>query len=179
MDPEHANGERPGAPLRRIEPANWSARPFHLLDEEWALLVGGIEAPNPMTISWGGFGTLWEHPVATVYVRPVRHTFSLLNRDPYFTVNFLPERFRDALRICGELSGRDGDKWARAGIHPLGGGEVPVPRVAEARIALECRTLAHLDIDPARFVDPRVHRHYPAEDYHRLFLGQVVAAWIR
>jgi len=179
MDPHSPSRNPLGAPLRRIDPSDWSTRPFLVLDEEWALLVGGIDAPNPMTISWGGFGTLWERPVATVYVRPVRHTFSLLNRDPYFTVNFLPAALLPALQICGEVSGRDADKWALAGIHPLRGGVVPVPRVAEARIALECRTLAHLEVDPARFIDPAIARHYPEADYHRAFLGEVLAVWVR
>ena len=100
--------------MQRIDPAHLTLRPFEILDVEWALLVAGSERPNPMTVSWGGLGTLWNRPVATVYVRPTRHTFSLLEAEPSFTLNFLPEPFRGALDLCGSRSGRDLDKWKAA-----------------------------------------------------------------
>ena len=35
--------------------------PFNLLDNDWALLTAGsAESFNTMTVSWGGFGVLWE-----------------------------------------------------------------------------------------------------------------------
>ncbi len=162
--------------MRSIDPKELVLRPFQILDKEWALLVGGIRSPNPMTVSWGGFGTLWNRPVITVYVRPTRFTWSRLMEDAFFTLNFLPEEHRRALDICGERSGRDVDKWELTGLHPEPGGAVAVPCVAEARLAFECRTLATLDLDPARFIDPQVEANYPARDYHRLFLGEVLAA---
>jgi flavin reductase (DIM6/NTAB) family NADH-FMN oxidoreductase RutF len=163
--------------MRRIAPQELLVRPFEILDREWALLVAGSERPNPMTVSWGGLGTLWDRPVATVYVRPTRFTFSLLEAEPAFTLNFLPEGHRAALNLCGARSGRDTDKWAETGLLPLPGVAVPVPRVAEAELALECRTLATLDLDPSRFLDPAIATLYPREDYHRLFLGEVLAVW--
>lgn len=43
---------------------------FDQFDKKWALLTAGkIDNFNSMTISWGGLGTLWNKPVATVYVR--------------------------------------------------------------------------------------------------------------
>ena len=33
---------------------------------------------NTMTISWGGLGTLWERPVATVYVKKNRYTLAFM-----------------------------------------------------------------------------------------------------
>ncbi len=152
-------------------------RPFHILDEEWALLVGGHERPNPMTVSWGGLGTLWNRPVATIYVRPTRHTFDLLNVHPEFTLCFLPPAMKAALDLCGSCSGRDTDKWAAAGLRPEPSAAVAVPRVAGASLVLEGRVLATLDLDPTRFLDPTIESLYPQRDYHRAFIGEVVAAW--
>ncbi len=163
--------------MQRIDPAHLTLRPFEILDVEWALLVAGSERPNPMTVSWGGLGTLWNRPVATVYVRPTRHTFSLLEAEPSFTLNFLPEPFRGALDLCGSRSGRDLDKWKAAGLGREPSATIPVPRVAGADLALECRVLATVDLDPARFLDPEIHDLYPACDYHRAFLGEVLAVW--
>ena len=163
--------------MKKIEVAELTVRPFHLLDKEWALLVAGAEKPNPMTVSWGGMGTLWHRPVVTVYVRPTRHTFALLNGRPEFTLNFLPAARKSALQFCGSHSGRDLDKWTAAGLAPEPSASVAVPRVAGARLALECRTLSTLDLDPSRFLDAAVEAEYPQKDYHRVFLGQVLAAW--
>ena len=57
------------------------------------------------------------------------------------------------------------------------GETVPVPRVAEAELTLECRVLATLDFDPARFLEPAIHELYPRKDYHRVFLGEVLTAF--
>jgi flavin reductase (DIM6/NTAB) family NADH-FMN oxidoreductase RutF len=135
--------------VRAISPHELSVRPFTVFDKQWALLVAGSARPNPMTVSWGGLGTLWNRPVATVYVRPTRFTYSLLDAEPWFTVNFLPEALRT----------------------------VPVPRVAEAELALECKILATLDLDPRRFLDRSADAFYPLSDYHRMFVGEVLAAF--
>ncbi|MBI5013924.1 MAG: flavin reductase family protein [Deltaproteobacteria bacterium] len=163
--------------MRKIDPAELAVRPFQLLDKEWALLVAGHNRPNPMTVSWGGLGTLWNRPVVTVYVRPTRHTWGLLNAHPEFTLNVLPAASRPALELCGSRSGRDLDKWVAAGLTAQPSEVVAVPRVAGARLAFECRALATLDVDPSRFLDPSIEKLYAAKDYHRVFLGEVLAVW--
>jgi flavin reductase (DIM6/NTAB) family NADH-FMN oxidoreductase RutF len=163
--------------LRRLDPKEIALKPFAALDDDWALLVGGDEKPNPMTVSWGGFGTLWNRPVVTAYVRPTRFTYGLLNGHPEFTLNFLPEPLRAALELCGATSGVDTDKWAAARLTPLPSETVKVPRVAEARLSFECRVLASFDFDPARFFDRTILDQYPGKDFHRAFVGQVLAAF--
>jgi len=163
--------------VRRWNPEDVTLPPFTLFDRQWALLVVGRERPNPMTVSWGGLGTLWDRPVATVYVRPSRFTFSLLDEEPEFTLNFLPEAHRAALDVCGSASGRDTDKWAATGLGRITAERVRVPRVAEAELSLECRVLATVDLDPGRFLEPAIERMYPRKDYHRVFLGEVLAVW--
>jgi flavin reductase (DIM6/NTAB) family NADH-FMN oxidoreductase RutF len=163
--------------VKRVNPTDLVLRPFELLDLEWALLVAGKDRPNPMTVSWGGLGTLWQRPVATVYVRPTRHTYSLLAAHPEFTLNFLPESRHEALDLCGTRSGRDLDKWAAAKLEKVPSERVAVPRVGDAALSLECRVLSTLDVDPTRFLDPEIEDLYPDRDYHRIFLGEVLAAW--
>ena len=63
--------------LKQLNPSELVISPFDILDKSWALLVAGVEHPNPMTVSWGGFGTLWNKPVVTLYVRPTRYTWQL------------------------------------------------------------------------------------------------------
>ncbi|HCF59929.1 MAG TPA: flavin reductase [Myxococcales bacterium] len=163
--------------MQRIDPKQLALRPFAAFDQDWALLVGGVSKPNPMTVSWGGVGTLWNRPVATVYVRPTRHTYSLLDETPELTLNFLPEGMRAALQLCGSRSGRDTDKWQEAGLEPEKAETIQVPRVAGARLALECRVLATFDLAPERFLDPSILGLYPKRDFHRAYVGEVLAAF--
>jgi flavin reductase (DIM6/NTAB) family NADH-FMN oxidoreductase RutF len=163
--------------MRPVDLGTLSMQPFRLLDQQWGLLVAGVERPNPMTVAWGGFGTLWNRPVLTVFVRPTRFTFELLARDPFFTLSFLPDEWRDTLELCGTRSGRDTDKWAASGLVPEPSETIPVPRAAQAELAFECRVLATVDLDPKGFNDPSLEDLYPVSDYHRVYFGHVLAAW--
>ena len=61
---------------------NFKVAPFYMLDQEWALLTAGMKDKfNTMTISWGGFGTLWNKPVVTVYVKPIRYTYQFTSQN--------------------------------------------------------------------------------------------------
>lgn len=164
--------------MRSISPYDLSLRPFSILDRDWALLVAGTREPNPMTVSWGGFGTLWNLPTVTVYVRPTRFTFGLLEGEPEFTLNVMPPAFKKALELCGTKSGRDTHKWSAAGLRPVPSERVEVPRVEGADLSLECRVVATLALDPARFMDPRIKGFYPEADHHTAFLGEVLTAWV-
>ena len=49
--------------------------PFTAFDKGWGLVTAGdAKEYNTMTVSWGGLGTLWNKPVATIYIRPQRYT---------------------------------------------------------------------------------------------------------
>ena len=68
---------------------------FSLFNNKWALLTAGNkENFNMMTISWGGLGTIWNKPVATVYVRQSRHTHKFVDENEYFTISFFRKNTR-------------------------------------------------------------------------------------
>ena len=91
---------------------------FRKFDKQWALVTAGTpEHYNTMTISWGGLGTLWRRPVATVYVKKNRYTFEFMEQNDYFTVSFYPGP--DPPGRSGHfLSGRAGPP----DVHRRGGG---------------------------------------------------------
>lgn len=154
-------------------------RPFHLLDKQWFLLAAGDFAAgkyNAMTVSWGGLGTMWDRPVVQVVVRPHRYTFEFMEEYPDFTVSAFPEASRKALNLLGTVSGRGRNKIAESGLTVRAGQAVGSPVFGEAELVLECRKLFFQDIDPAGFVDKSLERNYPRKDYHRVYVGEVVAA---
>lgn len=146
---------------------------FRLFGRQWALVTAGTaEHFNTMTIGWGGLGTLWSRPVATVYVRPNRYTYEFMERSDYFTVSFFPEEQRGALQLLGTVSGRDGDKVAQAGLTPL-----PLEQgvtFREAETTLLCRKLYWQDMDPQCIPEEIRQQFYAGEPLHRMYVGQVV-----
>lgn len=152
---------------------DFNADSFQIFDREWALLTAGdAQHFNTMTISWGGLGTLWGRPVATVYVKPVRYTHEFLEDSEYFTVSFYPEQYRKALGILGTLSGRDGDKVAKAGLTPKALEHAVT--FEEARATLLCRKIYRQDLDPAAMPADVVKAFYETEAPHTMYLGEVI-----
>lgn len=150
----------------------------HLWDVQWFLLTAGDFATreyNSMTVSWGSLGVIWNRPFAQVVVRPVRHTFSFIEKHPTFTLCAFPGQYQDALQMLGTKSGRDGNKIAESGLTPQAATAVAAPCYAEAELVLECRKMYSGDIDPERFLDPAIDRYYPDKDYHRMYFGEIVA----
>lgn len=68
---------------------------FSQFDQVWALVTAGTpDNFNTMTISWGGLGTIWGKPVATVYIRTSRYTHEFVDANDYFTISFYPEEYK-------------------------------------------------------------------------------------
>ena len=90
--------------------------PFTKIGKEWLLITAGDEKKhNTMTASWGGVGVLWGKNVVTTYIRPQRYTKEFVDAQDVFTITFFGENCREALALCGKVSGRDGDKIKEAG----------------------------------------------------------------
>src|SRR5512135_3733306 len=102
--------------MKNINPYEIDESVFRLLDKDWMLITAGNKGHfNTMTASWGGFGIIWNHPVAFIFVRPTRYTYQFLEQYDRFTLCFFGKGYRKILNICGSTSGRDVDKMARTG----------------------------------------------------------------
>ena len=153
---------------------------FRLFDRQWALLTAGSPDDfHTMTVSWRSLGSLWgapdgARPIATVYVRPARYTYELLEKNEFFTLTFFPEQYRDDLRYLGEHSGRDGDKLAATSLTP-----VPVEGgvgFREAKLTFVCRKIFHADFETANMPADVAAAYYPdpADPPHRMYIGEIV-----
>jgi flavin reductase (DIM6/NTAB) family NADH-FMN oxidoreductase RutF len=161
----------------------FSGSPFERIDSQWMLITAGdVENDkanwNTMTASWGGLGVLWNKDVAFIFIRPSRRTFGFANDSSVFTLSFFDEAFRPALNLCGEKSGRDTDKAAAAGLTPVffqSTGVKGAISFNEAREILFCKKIYSQDLDPALFLDASIEKNYNGNDYHRLFIGEILA----
>jgi len=146
---------------------------FEQYDKKWALLTAGDKDKfNTMTISWGGLGTLWNKPVATVYVRTSRYTNEFMKDNDYFTVSFYPEEFKKTLGVLGSKSGRDMDKIHESGLTPK---EVENGvTFAEAEVTLVCRKLISQRLEPENMIPEIAKQFYENEAQHDMYVGEVV-----
>jgi flavin reductase (DIM6/NTAB) family NADH-FMN oxidoreductase RutF len=166
--------------FRNISPQAITDNIFKLLDKDWMLIAAGSPGDyNMMTASWGHMGILWHLPVAIVYIRPQRYTFSFANRYEYYTLSFFSERYRAALQFCGSRSGRDYDKAAETGLTPVQTGLGNV-YFEEARMVMECRKIYADDLKEKNFLIPEVARkNYPKNDFHRFYMGEIIRVLVR
>jgi flavin reductase (DIM6/NTAB) family NADH-FMN oxidoreductase RutF len=150
---------------------------FKLLHKDWMLITAGTpDNFNTMTASWGGFGVLWNKPVAFLFIRPTRYTFEFSEKCDIITLSFFKEEHRNALNICGSCSGKDLDKVKKAGITPITTDNGGVS-FAEARLFMDCNILTFSDIDPTHFRIPDIDRHYPLKDYHRMYMSEIISCY--
>jgi flavin reductase (DIM6/NTAB) family NADH-FMN oxidoreductase RutF len=147
---------------------------FKLLDKDWMLITAGTpEDFNTMTASWGGFGILWNKPVAYLFIRPTRYTFEFAEKYDFITLSFFTEEYRKALTLCGSLSGRNTDKINKSGLTPIPASSGGVT-FNEARMYFDCIKLYFSDINPANFRKPETDKHYPLKDYHRMYICEIM-----
>jgi flavin reductase (DIM6/NTAB) family NADH-FMN oxidoreductase RutF len=163
--------------LKKIEPQDIRQNPFTLIDDDWFLLTAGnTNAFNTMTASWGGMGILWNKPVVFCFVRPQRYTYKFMESNEFFTMSFFDESYRDALNLCGKVSGRQMDKIKATGLKPF---ESPKGSIFfdQAQLMLECRKLYFSDIIPEHFLVDGIKANYPKKDYHRMYIGEIISSF--
>lgn len=146
--------------------------PFLKIGSDWALLGATADGlKNAMTVSWGEAGVLWNRPVFTVYVRPTRHTYRLLEKTDIATLSFFEEDMKKALSYFGRVSGRDEDKFEVSKIeHHIDDGALIFDK---AKLTFIGRKLYFSDIDPRHFMDESIDLNY-SSDYHRVYTYEIV-----
>ena len=118
--------------------------PFTKIGKEWALVTAGSKAKcNTMTVSWGGVGVIWNKNVVYIFVRDSRYTKEFIDQGEFFSLSFLDEKYRNALNYCGSHSGREENKFEKAGFHAIKSEFVDAPIIQELSFALECSMISY------------------------------------
>ena len=152
---------------------NFTTDIFETYDKQWALLTAGtMEKFNTMTISWGGLGTIWGMPVATVYVRTSRYTHDFMDDNEYFTVSFYPEDMKKTLGILGSKSGREIDKMHMPELTAVEAGKSV--SFHEAEVTLVCRKVFRQTLDPENMESKIAEQFYGKDAPHDMYIGEVV-----
>lgn len=151
---------------------NW--KPGTLLAPAPPALVtsGDGERSNVFTAAWTGI-VCSEPPMTYVSIRRERFSHGIISETREFVINLPCEAIARATDLCGVRSGRDGDKFALAGLTREFSHLVAAPTIAECPVSLECRVreiiplgshdmfladIVSVGVDP-RFVDEKGALH--------------------
>lgn len=160
-------------PLHEISPQQLYNDPFSMLSKDWMLITAGnIDKVNTMTASWGGFGFLWNKPVAYIFIRPERYTRQFLDMNQTFSLTFYTEEYRKTLSYFGSISGKEEPKIRNANFNTAFIHDTPY--FEEAHTILICRKLYCQNLTPSSFIDKEICiKNYPSEDYHLMYIAEI------
>jgi flavin reductase (DIM6/NTAB) family NADH-FMN oxidoreductase RutF len=113
---------------------------------------------NVITLAWVSPVSA-DPPMLAIAVAPSRYSHGLIARTRQFVINVPSSRMLDAVWYCGTRSGRDVDKFSRAGLTAAPARVLETPLIGECFGHIECR----------------VAKAWTVGD-HTLFVGEAVAA---
>ena len=166
-----------------IKPTDITDNIIKMIENDWMLvtsadsngpLVCGSDY-NTMTASWGGMGFLWHKPVAFVFIRPQRHTFTFTERNNRMTLSFFDESYRDVLSFCGKYSGREYNKTKECALTAAFDSNECGRAVwfTEARLVLTLKKLYADFISPDKMTDSYPMYTYAEHDYHKMYICEI------
>ena len=106
---------------------------------------GSMEHPNLLTVGWVGIVST-QPPRLSISIRPERYSHGLICESGEFAVNLPTRALTRAVDWCGVKSGREVDKFAALGLHPLAGSAISAPLLAESPAAMECRVFERIPL---------------------------------
>jgi len=95
---------------------------------------------NVMTAAWC-FPLSAEPPLFGVSISPKRCSHSLIKKSGEFVINIPGAEFIEAVKICGENSGRDCDKFEISKLTKELSEKVAAPSIKECLASIECKVV--------------------------------------
>jgi len=139
-----------------------SAYAYRLLHPMHTVLVscvGKAGKPNIITLAWA-MPTSNDPPLVAISVSPKRHSHALIEESQEFIINIPTLELLQATYACGSFSGRNFEKFKKAGLTPILARKVKAPAIRECIAHLEC------------IVDSKV-----TTGDHTIFVGKIVEAY--
>lgn len=164
----------------RVTPEELNLNIFQSIGKDWmAVCAKHGEETNAMTASWGGFGILWNKPVAYVFLRPQRYTKKLVDQAGMLTLNFFQGKQKEALTYLGKTTATETpDKMAHCGLTTAELGNTGCFK--EADIVMVVKSLYRQTMDPACFLDQQlIEQNYPQKDFHDLYVCEIIDVYIK
>ena len=114
-------------------------------------------------VSVGMFAYFSGKPLLVgIGIAPSRYSYELIEKSKAYVVNVVDEKLVDAVRICGEKSGRDLDKFELAKLTAAPAAKIAAPIIEESPLSVECKVVQEVEVGD-----------------HVWFIGEVVATHCR
>ena len=147
------------------------------------LSAGNKNLYNSMAIEWGSLGVAFKKPIFTVYVKPDRYTYQVMEKSDIFTINFIDKKLFKKFAVYGTKSGKDINKEEEAGTH-IKFMEKGIT-FDEAVEVFVCKKMAKSVIDE-NTMDPYIKelyrnnvKVYKTETPHVLYIGEIIGHYVR
>ena len=148
------------------------------------LTAGDNNNYNSMTIGWGSLGVIWRRPTFTVYVKPERYTYQIIEKSKFFTVSIIDQKYMKGFEVYGSKSGRDVNKEKESGYHIkfLDDGGITFEEAKEVFVCkIICKT--HLNEED---LDKEIIQMYEANlatykstKPHGQYIGEIIGHYIK
>jgi flavin reductase (DIM6/NTAB) family NADH-FMN oxidoreductase RutF len=79
-------------------------------------------------------------------IAPSRFSHGIIQKSGAYVVNVVDERLMEAVRICGENSGRDADKFKFARLTAVPASRVNAPLIEESPLSIECKVVQVVEV---------------------------------
>jgi flavin reductase (DIM6/NTAB) family NADH-FMN oxidoreductase RutF len=120
--------------------------------------------PNVMTCAWAT--PVSEEPsIVIVCVSKDSYTSELIKQSKEFVINIPTKKLLKALWVCGKISGRDADKFAKAGLKYNRGKKVKSPVIEGCIGYIECKLWKTVDAGECYAFFGKVLSAYADEKY--------------
>lgn len=114
---------------------------YHLMHPKMAFFLTSISKegkPNVMACAWAT-PVSEEPPIVIVCVSKESYTAELINETKEFVINIPTKKLLKALWICGKTSGRDTDKFKKAGLKYSKAKSIRAPVIDGCIGHIECK----------------------------------------
>jgi flavin reductase (DIM6/NTAB) family NADH-FMN oxidoreductase RutF len=117
-------------------------------------------------ITIGMFGFFSGNPTLLgIGIAPARYSYDLIRKSREYIVNVVDEKLIEAVRICGQKSGRDCDKFSLAKLTPEKGVKVNAPYIKESPVNIECKVVQEIETGDHVWFIGEVQATHVNEDY--------------
>ncbi len=120
----------------------------------------------------------FKPPSIMVGIKPEKYTYELISKKKEFGINIPTKDQLEKIHICGTLSGRDVEKYRKAGLTPRKGNMIDSYIIEECPVSIECKVVHEVDYEGShRWFIGEIKEVYIDEDYVRddslmFWLGQ-------
>lgn len=159
--------------MLKIDIKKFDKNVFTEIDKKWGIITAGDKFVgfNGMTVSWGGFGIMWNKPVAFIFVRKSRYTHEFLDKSNSITIAFLSDEFKNAKALFGSKSGRDLNKYEASGLHPVFEPDFNGYYPKEADYVFKMKVLYDTDLE--NMPEDIQNKFYPTNDLHTMYICEI------